>query len=394
MGEILNPSDTNDDIKDLYIRGKQAWDRKAVRDAEQLFEKALKAFRSLNRQARMEEQLSVALSLDQLASLARSQGKHAIAYQRYQESAEVYEQLAAQAEAEGRQDLAGKARLQGKTARQLAQELAAETATRPTPDANPPSQLRGVAPPSSASADRIAQTLEVVRQNGSNKWSWILMIAAGLYTLIGATDILPDVIPVIGELDDIGAIYVFLRLASRLFNIDLLGFSQQRSTPQAKNLPSDEQADGLRRDAKMAEGQGKSSSENQPSRKAEQLYDVMQQDASVASMSLAASLYDLGYQAAHRGDIFFGMSYYRKAAEVFQTVAQAAEAQGNAAEMALARRAAEHTFRLVDQLAEQCDQLLSSPKSEKHELQQKLIAQLDADRARANQSWAQGLGRI
>ena len=324
-----------DEIRDFYLRGKQALDRKALGDAEQLFEKATIAFRGLDHQARLDEQLSMALSLTQLASLARSQGKHDVARQRYQESAAIYEQLATSAKAEGRQDIAERARLESITAQQFAKDLTVEKGVGLTLEAKTSSQQRVGASPSRDNANRVSQTVEEVkRQKRPDKWSWV------------------------------------------------------------RKLPSQEQADTLFREAQLAEERGQISTADRLYHRVAQLYELMHQDKSMASFGLAASLYNLGYHAAHRGDIFFGMNYYRKAAEVLHTVSQAAELQGNNEMAAAARDEAEHIFSLADNLAEQCDQLLLSPKSKQHEMQERLIAQLESERAHANQSWAQGLGRI
>ena len=61
-------------------------------------------------------------------------------------------------------------------------------------------------------------TNEIRKEFKAGFWHWAVMILAGLYTLLGTVDILPDVIPIIGELDDIGALVLFLRMAAPVFN--------------------------------------------------------------------------------------------------------------------------------------------------------------------------------
>lgn len=60
-------------------------------------------------------------------------------------------------------------------------------------------------------------TNDVTREFKPGSWHWAIMILAGLYALLGGVDILPDIIPIIGELDDAGALLLFLRMAARVF---------------------------------------------------------------------------------------------------------------------------------------------------------------------------------
>ena len=66
---------------------------------------------------------------------------------------------------------------------------------------------------------------EVDRRTGFRLGTIILMIASGLYALVGAIDLLPDFIPVVGELDDGVAFFLFFRSLSRLTG-SRLGFGR------------------------------------------------------------------------------------------------------------------------------------------------------------------------
>jgi uncharacterized membrane protein YkvA (DUF1232 family) len=64
---------------------------------------------------------------------------------------------------------------------------------------------------------QLPSTNEVTREFKPGFWHWTVMILALLYSMLGAVDVLPDIIPVIGELDDAGALLLFLRMAAPIF---------------------------------------------------------------------------------------------------------------------------------------------------------------------------------
>jgi tetratricopeptide (TPR) repeat protein len=111
---------SNGGVTDLYRRGREAQEQAKYGEAQQLFEGALEAYGKLGDQAGSAEQAAFAASLYQVASLAAAQGKGDVARQRYEQSAQVFEELANNAEARGENDRAEQLHDQSRAARQLA----------------------------------------------------------------------------------------------------------------------------------------------------------------------------------------------------------------------------------------------------------------------------------